>query len=128
METISVTNSTGDIILAINNYGEILNNDYPYHLDKKVLPCPEDYPLKDCIGEYVSISFDAQDLYFDVHAQLRHDYNDNALRDGEVGFHMDIYPQPYIRKFNARLDEYTGLYFHNPLPEELLSCDQREQS
>jgi len=126
MRQISVTNRNGDVMLAINNYGEILNNDFPFHIQKQVLPCPEDYHLKDCIGEYISISFDAQDLYFDVHALLRHDYNDNALREGEVGFHMDIYPQPYIRKFNSRLDEYTGLYFHNPLPEELLSCEQRE--
>jgi len=127
MRQVTVTNKNGDILLAINNYGEVVNNDYPYYFNKETKKCPEDYEKDDCIGEYISISFDAQDMYYDVHAQLRHDYNDQGLREGEVGFHMDVYPQPYNKRFLKRKDDYTGLYFHNPMPGTLETCTERYQ-
>jgi len=55
---VSITNKEGDILLAINNFGEVLQNDFPYHVQKEIKSCPEDYDRNDCIGEYVSISFD----------------------------------------------------------------------
>lgn len=112
-------------MFSVNNFGEIINNGFNGFLKAETLPCPEDYEGDDCIGEYMNISFDAQDLYFDVHVGMRHNYADAALKEGQVGYHMDIYPQPYVRTFMKRLNDYTGLYFHNPLPESLPTCDRR---
>lgn len=52
---------------------------------------------------------------------LQHDYMDAALKEGEWGAHLDIYPQPYDRFIRHKRD-YTGLYLENPLPEELNYC------
>jgi len=125
MRQISITKADGSVWFSVNNFGEIINNDYTGFLKAETLPCPEDYEGDDCIGEYMNVSFDAQDLYFDVHVGMLHDYSDPALKKGEVGFHMDIYPQPYVKRFTARLNDYTGLYFHNPLPQELPTCESR---
>jgi len=46
---------------------------------------------------------------------------DAALKEGEWGAHLDIYPQPYDRFIQHKRD-YTGLYLENPLPEELNYC------
>jgi len=126
MRQISITKADGSLWFSVNNFGEITNNDYTGFLKAETLPCPEDYEGDDCIGEYMNVSFDAQDLYFDVHVGMRHDYaEDPALKNGELGFHMDIHPQPYVKRFTARLNDYTGLYFHNPLPQELPTCESR---
>jgi len=127
MRQVTVTNKNGDILLAINNYGEVVNNDYPAYFNKETKKCPEDYEKDDCIREYISISFDAQDMYYDIHAQLRHDYNDQGLPEGEVGFHMDVKIQPYNKRFLKKKDDYTGLYFHNPMPGTLETCEERYQ-
>ena len=72
---------------------------------------------------------------------MSHDYLDAALKPGQTGVHLvhilvivltilfltqifaieDIYPKPY-KTFSAIRDEYSGLYFENPLPEELEYC------
>ena len=52
-----------------------------------------------------------------------HDYLDPALQPGVTGFHLDIFPIPY-QNFAAKKNSYTGLYFENPLPEELEYCPE----
>eukprot|EP00493_Phyllostaurus_siculus_P028035 UN28383 len=76
--------------------------------------------MKDCIKEYKEFKFDAQDFQFVVHT-LRHDYLDPALKEGENGYHLDIYPKPY-ELFGKNINGYSGLYFENPLPDELEYC------
>jgi len=125
MRQISVTKANGDLWLSIDNFGNIVNNDWPYALEQRVVPCPEDYEKDDCQGEYIVTRFDAQDFAYLVQSGLRHNYLDPALKKGEYGTHMDIYPEPYNERFEARRQEYTGLYFHNPLPEELPTCEER---
>jgi hypothetical protein len=122
MRQISITNLNGDVLLSVNNFGEVLNNGWVGYLKVQTLQCPEDYAKDDCVGEYTNVSFDAQDLYFDVRVGMRHNYRDQALKFGETGHHMDIFPQPYYKRFNPRRSEYSGLYFYNPLPEELPQC------
>lgn len=107
-----------EIGLSINSLGEVMNNNYPFAIEEVTVKCPED--MKDCIDEYKEFRFDAQDFSYTVHL-LRHDYLDAALKKGEYGYHLDIYPQPY-RSFAERKPKYTGLYFENPLPEELEYC------
>lgn len=107
-----------EVVLSINNLGEVMNNDYPFAFEEVTVPCPES--MKDCIDEYKEFRFDAQDFSFTVH-MLRHDYLDAALKEGEFGYHLDIYPRPY-KSFAAKQANYNGLYFENPLPEELKYC------
>jgi len=119
---VSVTNLNGDVLLSVNNFGEVLNNGWLAFLKVQTLQCPKNYKKDDCVGEYINVSFDAQDLFFDVRVGMRHTYKDQALKRGEVGYHMDIIPQPYWKSFKPRRKDYSGLYFHNPLPEELPQC------
>jgi len=126
MRQITVTKQNGDLWLAINNLGEIINNDFPYRLEQKVVPCPEDYEKDDCHGEYIVTRFDAQDFAWIIHSGLRHNYADPGVSHGEYGYHLDIYPEPYNKVFHSRRNEYTGLYFHNPLPQELGTCNDRQ--
>jgi len=135
MRQISITNLDGDVLLSVNNFGEVLNNGWVGRLKVQTIQCPENYKKNDCVGEYINVAFDCQDLYFDVMVGLRHTYQDQALKHvqsgagvlaqvwrRELGYHMDIFPQPYFKKFNPRRAEYSGLYFYNPLPEEMPEC------
>jgi hypothetical protein len=119
MREIQVLDAEGNIWLSMNNMGEVINNDYPYAFSEVVKECPEG--MYDCIDTYVEYEFDALDFSWVVEI-LRHDYNDNALKEGEFGYHLDIIPRPYAYGFNENVGEYTGLYFENPLPEELEYC------
>jgi len=118
MREIQVLNNDGEILLSIDNTGNVVNNDFPFTFTQKTTPCPEE--VKDCIGEYTEFEFDAQDFRYFVQT-LRHDYNDAALKFGEWGYHLDIYPRAYDGYVQNRRD-YSGLYFENPLPEELEYC------
>merc|ERR1712198_300203 len=93
-----VDKDTGNLMLSLNNLGEVINNSYPFFFTEFV--------------------FDAQDFEFHVQI-LPHDYNDSALKEGESGVHLDIYPSPFFSNglyfHQERSKEYTGLYFHNPL-------------
>ena len=54
---------------------------------------------------------------------LFHDYLDPALQKGQRGVHLDIYPRLYEKRkqtFNA--EEWDGIYFDNPLPQDLAYC------
>lgn len=118
MRVISVVHKSGRVMLSINNLGEVINSDYPYFFGEETKECPED--VKDCSGTYKEFVFDAQNFRYIVQPLL-HDYLDPALKEGEVGHHLDIYPHPY-NSFHAKKEGYTGLYFENPLPNETRYC------
>lgn len=109
--------SNGKLKLSINNLGEVINHEW-YGYSKTVKDCPDG--LKDCMDKYIEYRFDAQDFRYSVQI-LRHDYLDPALKEGEFGYHLDIYPQHYSR-FEKHREGYSGLYFENPLPDELEYC------
>jgi hypothetical protein len=74
----------------------------------------------ECLGTYKEWTFDAQEFHYTVQL-LRHDYKDAGIPEGDLGYHLDIYPKPYTRFFE-HIDSYSGLFFENPLPEELEYC------
>jgi len=118
MREIQVVNrTTHELMLSINNLGDIINHDYPFHFSMEVKKC-ELHQNEDCDFNFKEFTFDAQDFEYRVQV-LPHDYLDPALKDGEAGVHLDIYPRP----FNSfRKEEYSGLYFHNPNPHALGRC------
>lgn len=113
-----VDNWTGEVMLAINNLGEVLNNNFPYFFSHETRECPPD--MKECEFMFEEFKFDAQNFEYTVQVLL-HDYLDPALKDGELGVHLDVFPKPY-QAFDQYRDGYSGLYFENPLPEELEYC------
>jgi len=118
MREIQIVNKEGGILLSINNLGDVINN-WPYAFKKVTKKCPEEE--QDVCGIfYDEYSFDAQQFKFTIQV-LPHDYLDQALKEGESGIHLDIYPRPY-KGFAAHKNDYTGLYFENPLPETLQEC------
>lgn len=121
MREIQVVDSeSGNIMLAINTFGEVLNSNYPFHFKQGVSACPETMDESECIDEFSWFEFDAQSFRYSIHL-LRHNYLDPALQDGELGYHLDIYPQAFST-FREIKHEYAGLYFENPLPDELPYC------
>jgi len=117
MREIQVRGEDGEILLAINTLGMVENN-WQHFLYEKERECPPD--LYDCIDTFMEYAFDAQDFRYVVQI-LHHNYKDPALENGEYGFHLDVKPQPY-KRFKQNKDRYSGLYFENPLPEELEFC------
>jgi len=118
MRELQVLTKSGDLLLSITNMGEVVNNNFPYSFTQELLPCPDD--MDECIHEYMEFKFDIQDFQYVVQT-LRHAYLDPALSDGENGYHLDIYPKTY-GGFGSNKNGYSGLYFENPLPEELEYC------
>jgi hypothetical protein len=115
-----ISRKNGEMMLSLNNLGEVVNNNYPYYFSEQVKDCPPDMPTE-CPDTYTEFQFDAQDFRYYVQV-VRHDYADPGLKEGELGFHLDIYPKPYHRGFNKHKKHYKGLYFENPLPEVLPYC------
>jgi len=115
-----IDRKNGEMMLSLNNLGEVINNNYPYYLSEQVKDCPPDMP-KECPDTYIELEFDAQDFRYYVQV-VRHDYADAGLKEGDLGFHLDIYPKPYQRGFQKHKKHYKGLYFENPLPEVLPYC------
>jgi len=116
-----VDRETEDILLAVNTLGEVFkSDDFKFYYAHKTLDCPDDIKETECNGQYEDFRFDAQSFRFAA-MLLRHDYLDPALKEGELGYHFDIYPATYT-SFEEKRDGYTGLYFENPLPEELEYC------
>lgn len=115
-----VDRRNGKVVLGINSLGEVVNNGFPYNFKQETMQCPEDIKDSECIDSYERFIFDVQSFKYIVQI-LRHDYRDPSLKDDELGYHLDIYPRPY-RSFYDLQFEYEGLYFENPLPEELEFC------
>jgi len=116
MREIQVRSESGDIMLSISNMGEVLNNNYPFFFKEEMKKC--DLSADKCTFFYKEIAFDAQEFEFVIQI-LPHKYEDQSLAEGEVGVHLDIYPNPYPG-FNYK--EYNGLYFQNPIPETAGEC------
>jgi hypothetical protein len=122
MREIEVVNKKGDVLLSINVDGEYEAENYPFAFEVFEKECPQDMKKTECLDSYMSFRFDAQEFQYFVHI-LRHDYKDPSLKEGELGYHLDIYPTPYDRFYHeGHKEKYTGLYFDNPLPEELEYC------
>jgi len=116
MRDITVTNKeTGEVMLAINNLGNIINNDYPYYFEERMVKCQVEDECDLFYKEYV---FDAQQFEYIVQI-LPHSYDDLALSKGESGMHLDIYPHPYS---GFQTKNYNGLYVNNPIPNESGVC------
>jgi len=122
MREIEVVNKKGDVLLSINVDGEYVADNYPYAFEVYEKECPAKMKQSECLDSYMSFRFDAQEFQYFVHI-LRHNYADPSLKEGELGYHLDIYPTPYDRFYQEGHKEmYSGLYFSNPLPEELEYC------
>jgi len=118
MREVQVVNRTTDeIILSINSLDQVKHNKFPFTFERESLKCPlEDEFCHFFFNEY---RFDAQHFQYVVHVQS-HNYLDPALKPGESGVHLDIFPRAYLG-FNPQ-HEYSGLYFTNPLPQDLKYC------
>jgi len=108
---------TNKIMFSVTNLGETLVDGWPHHWSQKDRVC-DPGKAEECIFFFKEFTFDAQELEYIVQI-LGHDYLDPALKEGEVGVHLDIYPQPFP-SFNTI--GYTGLYFENPIPFESGIC------
>jgi hypothetical protein len=115
-----VDTESGEILLSIDTMGLAAMNKFKYYFSEETQECPSDMPKTECDGKFKLWEFDAQSFRYAVHL-LRHDYLDDGLLEGELGYHLDIYPKPY-NSFESMKNEYTGLYFENPLPDELEYC------
>jgi len=108
-----VDKSTGILRLSINNMGDVIKYQFPFHFEQNYRKC-EPHQENECTFFYKEFKFDAQDFEYVVQIHP-HDYLDPALQEGEAGVHLDIYPRPFD---SFKKNQYSGLYFHNPLPEE----------
>ena len=64
MRDITVTNKeTGEVMLAINNLGNVINNDYPYYFEERMVKCQVEDECGLFYKEYV---FDAQQFEYIV--------------------------------------------------------------
>jgi len=108
-----VDKATGILRLSISNTGDVIKHQFPFHYEQNYRKC-EPHQEKQCTFFYKEFKFDAQDFEYVIQIHP-HDYLDPALQEGESGFHLDIYPRPFD---SFEKNQYSGLYFHNPLPEE----------
>lgn len=115
-----VDTRSGDILLSIDTTGNVISDKFRYHFTEHTFNCPSDMKETECVDEFKLWEFDAQNFRYAVHL-LRHDYDDAGLAEGELGYHLDVYPKPF-KNFEKKRAGYTGLYFENPLPEELEYC------
>jgi hypothetical protein len=117
---IQITDDHNSLLLSISNLNEIYG-DWAYGLKYKNRMCRK-FSWKECEFYHPHHEFDAQVFKYTVQV-LHHDYLDPALKSGERGIHLDIYPEVYQSRMEAFApEEYEGIYFDNPLPEELHHC------
>merc|ERR1719210_588579 len=132
MRELVVVDRKDNVWLSINSLGEhVVDEKFPYAFSYEEKPCPEEMKESECQGTYKEWVFDAQEFRYTVHL-LRHNYKDAGIPEGDLGYHLDIYPKPYKRFFeDGHFESYSGLFFENPLPEELEYCpggSQRNQA
>lgn len=121
---IQITNKQGRILYSFSNLNEESGH-WAYGLVHRVRVC-NDFKWHECDFMHEQLEFDAQTFKYNSQI-LYHNYKDAALNDGERGVHLDIYPVLYDKqKKNFKAEEYTGIYFENPLPEELPYCSSQE--
>jgi len=110
----------GDVLLSISNLNEVTGT-WDYGFKQRVRQC-NNPTWKECEWTFNHYDFDAQVFKYSVQI-LFHDYLDPALKDGERGMHLDIYPRVYAKKQSEFVPaEFKGAYFDNPHPNELAFC------
>jgi len=125
MREIVVVDENDNVLISINSLGEFEHDEknYPHAFSFEEKECPAEMKQTECFGTYKEWIFDAQEFRYTVHL-LRHDYKDNGIAEGDLGWHLDIYPKPYSGFYKAgHMDSYSGLFFENPLPQELEYCE-----
>jgi hypothetical protein len=125
MRELVVVDDNDNIMISINSLGvyEHDENNWPHAFSFEEKDCPAEMKQTECLGTYKEWIFDAQEFRYTVHL-LRHDYKDNGIAEGDLGWHLDIYPKPYSGFYKAgHMDSYSGLFFENPLPQELEYCE-----
>merc|ERR1712168_44116 len=92
---IQVVDHEGNFLLIWDTTDEFfydeVNHDHVHMYKDK--PCG-DLKETECVEQYKQIIFDALDFHVEVQL-LRHDYKDPALKGGELGYHLDVYPVAY---------------------------------
>jgi len=124
MRYIHLVDKEGNIMISINSLGEYYHDTqrWPHAFSYEEKDCPLDMKETECLDTYKEWNFDAQEFYYTVQL-LRHDYKDNGIAEGDLGWHLDIYPKPYKSFYReGHMERYSGLFFENPLPEELEYC------
>jgi len=115
-----ITSKDDEILFSVNNLNEVTGS-WAYGLKHIYRMCTP-FNWKECEFSFHEYRFDAQIFMYGVQI-LFHDYLDPALQKGQRGVHLDIYPRLYEKRqqtFNA--EEWDGIYFDNPLPQELAYC------
>jgi len=120
---IQITNKHDDeLLFSYSNLNEVTGQ-WAFGLKQRTRMC-QTFTWKHCEFSFPQTEFDAQ--VFRYYAQIHyHDYADPGLDNGLIGFHLDIYPVVYQKQkadFHAQKDNYSGVYFANPLPEQLEFC------
>lgn len=120
---VQITDQKDDaLIFSFSNMNESVG-EWPFGLEHRTRMCQE-FSWKECDFSHPQTEFDAQVFRYYVQIQF-HDYLDPALEYGQRGMHLDIFPVLYTKHkaaFRTQKSEYTGIYFENPLPEELDYC------
>jgi hypothetical protein len=115
-----ITSKDDQILFSVNNLNEVTGS-WAHGLKHIYRMCTP-FNWKECEFSFHEYRFDAQIFMYGVQI-LFHDYLDPALQKGQRGVHLDIYPRLYEKRkqtFNA--EEWDGIYFVNPLPQELAYC------
>jgi len=115
-----ITSKDDQILFSVNNLNEVTGS-WAYGLKHIYRMCTP-FNWKECEFSFHEYRFDAQIFMYGVQI-LFHDYLDPALQKGQRGVHLDIYPRLYEKRkqtFNA--EEWDGIYFDNPLPQDLAYC------
>jgi len=115
-----ITTKDDQILFSVNNLNEVTGS-WAYGLKHIYRMCTP-FSWKECEFSFNEYRFDAQIFMYGVQI-LFHDYLDPALQKGQRGVHLDIYPRLYDKHqqtFNA--EDWDGIYFDNPLPQELAYC------
>jgi hypothetical protein len=124
MRELVVVDKQDNVLVSINTLGEyeVDTDKFLYAFSYEEKECPTHMKKTECVGTYKEWVFDAQEFRYTVHL-LRHNYKDAGIPEGDLGWHLDIYPKPYQGFFEpGHLESYSGLFFENPLPDELDYC------
>jgi len=117
---IQIQDEDNTILLSISNLNE-LSGEWNYGFKQRDRIC-RTMSWKECEFSHPQYAFDAQVLRYTVQI-MHHDYLDPALKDGQRGVHLDIYPKVYEKRLDQFVpEEFDGIYFDNPYPEELHYC------
>jgi len=117
---IQITDEMDTLLFAISNLDE-LSGEWNYGLKEWTRICTS-MSWKECEWNFKQYAFDAQIFRYTVQIMF-HDYLDAALKEGERGIHLDIYPKVYEKRLlEFHPSEYNGIYFDNPHPDQLHFC------